>query len=1496
MFNLFTYFSPEQKAARLEKKLKKAIAAKNQQKVDSIFSNELILLLKEKKAKLLSNLIITYINEINNNTLLGNKITSVDLKNAVILLDESQYENAALKICDCFGFDNEAIKLLAKQGMANELTVLITKNEIIDKEFLQTAVIYWEKYNGDIRESPTLVDIIKKIADFSKESIPDNPRVKEIIGQFKEAAILYVKENDLVNAAKCYEKAEMYHEACKIYKYLRDNEGVSKAAECLKDYENALKYAVNPQRKVKLLITMERFSEAREFAAGLDSPDEYFNLIKSEAKRVTNVKIKSHDFTCAVESAYEAEFEPSEIEEILSLGRQYFDSKLASATSQDEIKSIYKDRVNLEEKGQHFEEAGKIAEEVLNDLELASLLYEKANLFNLAITAASGIDEQSGKNDTKIRLAELHEKGGNLLSAANLYKSAQMYDKAYSLYENLQHFSKAIECYLKTSNPSQDVLIHLYTSSGQFEKVIEIYLGSGTFSDLEKALSIAKINDFTSHIKVIQKRISKLFSGTEEDLIRLFTQARDEIISSYSPVFGIDFGTTNSVSAIFNNISKDVEIIPTSIGTDFEPSFFGVDENNRPIFGEAARLRSLTAPHSVIARVKRTLGYGRSFSINEKKYRSEEIVAKILQRIKFNAEEYLKSKIEARFYDLLQENNLKFPEESLTKFLSRQERHHIKEAVLSVPAYFNNNQKRATRDSAEIAGLRIRRLLHEPTAAALAYGYQKQYSGKIMVLDLGGGTFDISILDVGGGVYDIKSIGGDTQLGGSDIDAELVQHVIKNIKLVHGIYINEKTHPIEIARLRDACEKMKIHLSSVNEYTMELRHFLNLPAYTFTMKRSELETLSKSILDRIKTTVEKTMNDYGSKIDHFLLVGNASKMPVVSYQAEKIIRAKQLKGIDHGTVVSTGTALEGAIISGNLTQTLLLDIVPHSLGIAVIKKNNNFDEKEINRLIDKNSIIPVKKSNVYSTKEDNQSNVHIEIFQGESLEPQKNFYLGDFILKGILPAPAGSPQIEVKFEIDVDCILTVTAVDKVTGNNHSIMIEGAVTLSPKEKDNIIKHFRDSENIFLLEKYLGNIKSQIEFIKTECEKTIQEAERTIKDFFELFHETVEVNPQLYKVNMDQTSAIQNMFIQKDQFVYGIPNYRDQFASIINNIKQTEMKHLDFSDKDIVTKLQNRYDILSNYKNALDNLIESIEINVINIVVNWIQILKSIEPSTEKMNTLEISNYHLTAGRPNEARKILEFTASSAEGLTKESFNLLLKCYVQLGLREEYRDLHKRIGNLFGINYPDFYRLNTFLDFTDDSVFMVKGISQHHGPFSGSGFCIAPNLIVTCRHVIEGAELSSIKIVGKNRTYSVDDLEFDQVNDLAILRISDNLKPFRLGEFNFVDPGEQVVAIGFPSPSSEVHSENIYISKGIVNSIRRIDISSERVIFIDAKIGSGMSGCPLVNDLGEVVGIITLIRYQIGHSKHGIFAVEDQPVALPIHLVRKFLLKYESKKNE
>lgn len=1494
---LKTYFSPEKKAARLEKKLQKAISANNQQKVISVFCKAFMFLFRKKKAQLLSNLVISYCSKIADINLLEKKISSVHLKQAVSLLEENKLDSAALEICDHLEFDMEAIEILAKLGRANELAMHMTKDNIIDKEFITKTVISWEKYNGDIGKSPTLGDVLKNIAEFSLESIPDNPGVREIIGQFKEAAFLYVKEGDLGNAARCYEKAEMYLEASKTYEDIGDKEGVSRAAESLGDLEKALKFVIKPERKVKLLIRMERFFVAREFAAGLESPDEYFDLIKEKARKRMEVKIKSRDFIGAMELADVAGCEFSEREEILLLGRQYFNGRIASPASEEDIKSIYRDRVKLEEKAGHFEDAGRIAEEVLKDLNLASLLYEKANLFNSAIDAASGhFEGHEDRNDAKIRLAELHEKGGNLLSAAKLYESAGRYDKAYVLYESIQHFTRAIECYLKTANPSQDVLIRLYTGTGEFEKVVEIYMKSGTFTDLEKALSVAKTHNLTSHIRVLQDKIAECLSGSEEDLKRCFTKAIDEVLSLYSSVFGIDFGTTNSVAAIFNKKNKKVEVITTSQGSEFEPSFFGVDENNHPIFGEAARLRSLIAPHCVVARVKRSLGAGESFSVGGKKYRSEEVVAKILQRLRLNAEAYLKSKVEAKFYDLLKNSNLRFPEEVLNEFLNKQKGYnHLENVVLSVPAYFNDNQKRATRDSAEIAGLRVRRLLHEPTAAALAYGYQKQYSGKLAVIDLGGGTLDISILDVGEGIYEVQSVGGDTKLGGSDIDAELVRYVIKDIKTTLGLNITKENHQIEIARLRDALEKMKINLSSVNQYTIELPHFLDRPRYTFTMKREELENLSKPVLDRIKETIEKTINNSGLNVTLFLLVGNASKMPAVNKLAEKAIRAKHLRGINPGTVVATGVALQGAALTGDLTDTLLLDVVPYSLGIAVKKEDSKIGELEMSRLIERNTTIPTKKTDTYVTTEDNQTEVRIQIYQGESNVPHQNYFLGDFILGGINPAPAGEKKIEVTFDIDADCILTVTAVDQETRNMQSLTIKDAVTLSPVEKENLKRYFAERENVSVLEERLDKLRRELESLESSFDKAASIAEQAIQDFFELFHEKVEANARLYKVNMEQTKVIQSMIVEKDKFIYGItPKYKDQFASIIKNVKQAEMKHFDFSDKDIGSKLQERINILSNYKEALSNVIESIEKNVTDVVANWVQILRAMEPDMDKMNPLEIANYHLIAGRTDKAKEVLESVASGAEGLTKDVFYLLLKCYIQMGLKEEYRNTHKRFGNLFGIIYPDFNRLNTFLSAIEDSVFMIQGVSQQHGPFSGSGFCIDPNLIVTNSHVIEGTIPSNINIIGKDRTYNADELELDPINDLAILKVSDNLKPFTLGEFNFVEPGEQVFAIGFPSPSSNVHSENIYISKGIVNSIRKSDASSERVIFIDTKIGRGMSGGPLINDLGEVVGIITLVRYQIGQSEKGIAPVEDQPVALPIHLLKKYLMKYGSTK--
>jgi S1-C subfamily serine protease len=308
-------------------------------------------------------------------------------------------------------------------------------------------------------------------------------------------------------------------------------------------------------------------------------------------------------------------------------------------------------------------------------------------------------------------------------------------------------------------------------------------------------------------------------------------------------------------------------------------------------------------------------------------------------------------------------------------------------------------------------------------------------------------------------------------------------------------------------------------------------------------------------------------------------------------------------------------------------------------------------------------------------------------------------------------------------------------------------------------------------------------------------------------------------------------------------------------------------------------------------SLERIISSIENDVLNVVTEWIQILKAMDPDIDKMSPIKIANYYFVTGQFKRAKEIIESMVTEPEGLSEEAFQLLLKCLARMCLIEEYRNVHKKYGSLFKLIYPDFNRLDSFLKSVDDSVYMIQVQSQM-GTLIGSGFSIASDLIVTNRHVVENANAQTIRAIGKNKILIVSGVEVDPINDIAILEVKENLIPFRLGESNFVAPGEQVLALGFPSPSSNIHGENIYISRGIINSIRNIDVSPERVMFIDAKIGRGMSGGPLINDLGEVIGIITLIRYEVEQSDKGAIAIGDQPVALPIDLVRNYLIKHQT----
>ena len=1009
---------PKAVAVRLEKAYERAVSKEDPQGAADLLAELLLYVVKKQEVSLLSEFFVAHSDRIETLSSVERQVSPERLKEIVRLLAENDLTSVALTVCDRLGYDSEAMEILAKNGCAKSLlTVLKGEDGLVDKVQLETAVRLWETHQGSVENSPEISQMLQGVASFAPERLPDNPRVKEIVGQIREAALLYTEEGDLRSAARCYKTAGVYDQACRIYQELGENEEASQAAESMGDLEKALELVVVPKRKIKLLIRTDRLSAAREFAAGFDSPDAYFDLIREQAKRRMAAKIKARDFVGALALADAADCGPLEREKLVSRGRQHLEQRVASAVSEKEIRSIYRERVDLEEKAGHFEQAARLAEDVLDDLPRASFLYEKANLFDRAIEAASGETE---------RLAELHEKGGSLLKAAKHYESAGQYERAYALYERTKYFKKALDCYLKTANPRQGVLLHLYVKAGEPGQAIEWYLESGRLTDLEEALSLATTLGLVSYVEIIEGRIAELASGNQGELKSYLATAREDVLETYSQTIGIDFGTTNSVVAVFNKKTEKAEIVISPNGSPYVPSFFGITKTHRFIFGEAARLRSLTTPHRVVARVKRSLGEERYFTIGHGSYRSEEVVASILRHLVSNAETYLQSKVETRFRDLVRQSELRFPATMLDAFLNEQEEtEHVEDVVLSVPAYFNDNQKRATRDSADIAGIRVRRLLHEPSAAALAYAHRRRYSGNLAVIDLGGGTLDISIVEIGEGVSDVQNIGGDTKLGGSDIDALMVDRVKADIKERWDVDLERKKP--ELARLRYACENLKIDLSSVTQATTTLPHFLNRPKYTFSLTRSELERLSRPILNRIRSIIRETIEEYESSIDNYILVGNATKMPAFRDLVRGVMPAEPLGGIDPGTVVASGAVVQGAILRHDSDQLVLLDVVPYSLGIEVMQQSG---EQTISRLIDKNARIPIKTSDTYTTKEDNQRSVQIKVYQGESPHPRENHCLGDFLLEGIPPAPAHVPKIEVAFDIGSDCVLTVTAIDK----------------------------------------------------------------------------------------------------------------------------------------------------------------------------------------------------------------------------------------------------------------------------------------------------------------------------------------------------------------------------------------------------------------------------------------------------------------------------------
>ncbi|HTE57171.1 MAG TPA: molecular chaperone DnaK [Verrucomicrobiae bacterium] len=509
-------------------------------------------------------------------------------------------------------------------------------------------------------------------------------------------------------------------------------------------------------------------------------------------------------------------------------------------------------------------------------------------------------------------------------------------------------------------------------------------------------------------------------------------------------IIGIDLGTTNSAMAVMQ--AGKAEIIANSEGNRTTPSVVAVNKNGERLVGQVARRQQVTNSANTIYEVKRLIGRnwsdkevqrdiklmgyemvkagnGVKVKMGDKEYSPEEVSAMILGKLKADAESFLGSP--------------------------------VTEAVITVPAYFDDSQRQATKDAGKIAGLEVKRIINEPTAAALAYGLDKKKADeKIAVYDLGGGTFDVSILELGDGVFEVKATNGDTHLGGADFDRVLVNYFADEFKKEHGLSISDDKAAMQ--RLRDEAEKAKIELSSTNEVNVNLP-FLTADAdgpkhFEHKLTRAKLESLVGDLVDNTAAPCEKALKDAGLKasdIDAVVLVGGMTRMPAVQEKVQKIFGKEPMKGVNPDEVVAIGAAIQGGVLQGDVKDVLLLDVTPLSLGIETLGG-------VATKLIERNTTIPTSKSETFSTAADNQPQVEIHVVQGEREMVSDNKSLGRFVLDGIPSAPRGVPQIEVTFNIDANGILNVTAKDKGSGKEQSITIQNSGNLDKTEVEKMAK--------------------------------------------------------------------------------------------------------------------------------------------------------------------------------------------------------------------------------------------------------------------------------------------------------------------------------------------------------------------------------------------------------------------------------------------------------
>lgn len=1144
----------------------------------------------------------------------------------------------------------------------------------------------------------------------------------------------------------------------------------------------------------------------------------------------------------------------------------------------------------MEEAAGNFLEAG-IQAEFAQDYVTATLMFEKAGAFGQALHAL----DRSTQSDQLERRAKLLEQGGDFFVAGLIYERLGQAEKAIEMFEQSGEFVRAANL-LRSRLGSEraaldDHYLKLAANAGRLEDIAQL-----CWDFAGKASSPEERGQFLRRIKLlveqgyvgaawsqrVEGETAEIDAAERSEFLRRASEWADkatkDILSQYVQALGIDLGTSNTVVALYQKQLGRPEIVKLERG-QLIPSIFVIDDAGQEVVG-VPEAEWFGKSYKVVTKAKLAMGSGKSFKAGDHVYQPEEISARILQCAQQRASEYLRRKIGEQMAVLASSETSKgVPADWVTNHL----RNHppatmFAQAVVTVPAHFNEAQKQATRAAAEIAGINLLRLIHEPTAACLAQPQRKSQGETVLVADLGAGTFDLSVVQAGEGIYEVREIQGDARLGSSDLDKILFEHFHQAIKQSFGYELDK----LGQRRLQAACEELKIELSQRNSWAIDLLALVdNRQPFHLELGREDLLELARPWLDRITATCRTVK----SKPDRLLLVGGGTLMPGVRDCIRDVYQLDASSAVGPLEAVARGAAIQAAILTGAARNVLLLDVTPFSLGIKMQVRPNEY---EFSKLIPCHTTIPTRHSEKYTTVSDNQTAVTIEIYQGESSDPNKNFKIGEFWLEGLPPAKAGIPEINVTFDIDANCLLTVTACDNGTGRECAISIADSHLLTPAQKAAMKERLQKNEQVEAVRRSLVRVVTSVtEMLENRDIAALPQLQIQLRERVT----ELEQHFSRYTPTTSDNEVILDLYQQRDGLSLESQLLLDRWPSLQQSARSwiTDTSHLPLDTDARVEAAKEAIAIGESLSQRLENCIRTGS-EFAKKLRHWISVLTNlpVSPSGEPEDLIE---HFLQRSRYDEALAVFRRLSPPVKLRQAE---LGLELFARQHDREGYSSLLRDHAELLGVNWPDFERLNQCVRIYADSVALVQ-CETADGRSSGTGFAIGRREIATNRHVITVSdghsavpEVVSVITRGGRRAISAIRVPDAIRDDVAILRLADgepDLRPLRLGFSDLVELGERIVTIGFPTPRDSDYKENLYCNIGLVNRITKSELCSERVMEVSIELHGGISGAPILNEFGEVIGLLTFSLQWERVAESGYKAIERSYYAIPVEVLRR-----------